>query len=228
MRRKYVLSILFAVAISVSCLSLSAQRATRTIRDKGPLFISGLSFYQGVARVPYNVLPGEEDATHNMKRVAIPVFSVSQFAGYQFSPYIALGVGINFDYWTLKNAFLPVYADVRFNMTDRKIAPHAYVNLGYAIRWHLDSKPYKASTNNSADYIMHGYTSGVMGEIGLGMKANVGYKTAIVITAFGKVQESALRYYEGASPGQNMKPLLLNKDANSLYIFAGIKVGFMF
>ena len=227
MRQKYILFIFFALTLSFSSFSLSAQ-GLRTIRDRGPLFISSLSFQQSVARIPYNVQPGEEYATYNMKKVNIPVFALSQFFGYQFNPYIALGLGLNFEYWTLNNAFVPIYVDVRFNMTDGKIAPHAYIDLGYAIRWNIDSKPYKASFNNSSDYIIHGYTSGVMGEIGFGLKASVGYKSAVIITAFGKVQESALRYYSGDAPGQNMKPLLVNTNANSLYIFVGLKAGFMF
>lgn len=226
MKHKYILVVILALTLSLSHFSSSAQ--IRTIKDRGPLFISSLFFQQSVARIPYNVQPGEENAVHNMKRVNIPAFGFSQFAGYQFSPYIALGLGLNFEYWTVKNAFLPIYADIRFNMTDGKIAPHAYINLGYAIRWHIDSKPYKTSFGTSSDYIIHGYTSGVIGEIGFGLKASVGYKSAIIITAFGKVQESALRYYVGDAPGQNMKPLLVNTNANSLYIFVGLKAGFMF
>ena len=228
MKQKYILFVFFVLLFSFGSFSLSAQGGLRTIRDRGPMFISSLSFQQGITRVPYKVQAGEENATHNMKNVSIPAFAFSQFAGYQFSPYVALGLGLNFEYWTLKNAFVPIYADVRFNMTDGKIAPHAYINLGYAICWHIDSKPYKATSNNSSDYIIHGYTSGIMGEIGFGLKASVGYKSAVIITAFGKVQESALRYYSGDSPGQNMKSLLVNTNANSLYVFIGLKVGFMF
>jgi hypothetical protein len=101
--------------------------------------------------------------------------------------------------------------------------------LGYATRWHISSKPYKASTGNSNEYIIHGSTSGILGEIGFGVKANVGYSTALVITASVKAQETALRYYEGnVVPSQSMKPLLVNTDANSIYLFLGIKVGVMF
>ncbi|MCL2132066.1 MAG: hypothetical protein FWH36_06410, partial [Lentimicrobiaceae bacterium] len=100
---------------------------------------------------------------------------------------------------------------------------------GYGNRWHIDSRPYKATTGNSNEYIIHGATSGVMGEIGFGVKANVGYSTAIVITASGKVQNSALRYYGGSNPpSQSMKPLLVDENSNGMYIFAGIKIGVVF
>ena len=205
------------------------SQGVTTIQSRGPMFITSLSFQQGITRIPYNVLPNEEGLIKNFKTTTkISLMSVSQFMGFQFSPYFALGLGVGFDYWTVNNAFVPIYADLRFNMTSGKIAPHAYINLGYGNRWHIDSKPYKATSGNSNNYIIHATTSGIMGEIGLGIKANVGYSTAIVITAFCKAQDSALRYYEGTSLSQSMTPLIVNKDSRGVYLFAGLKVGVMF
>jgi len=103
------------------------------------------------------------------------------------------------------------------------------LHLGYANRWHMDSKPYKVSTGNTNDYIIHGATSGVMGEIGIGVKASVGYSKAVVITASAKIQETALRYYSGTTPpSQSMKPLLVDANANSFYLSIGVKAGFVF
>ena len=206
----------------------SAQQQLKKIQSRGPLFITSASFFQGMTRLPYNVVPGEEGFLKNSKKANISVMNVSQFMGFQFSPHFALGLGIGFDYWTVKNAFVPIYADLRFNITKGKIAPHAYINVGYAVRWHIDSKPYKASTGNSTDYIIHGHTSGVVGELGFGVKASVGYSSSIIITLSGKVQESALRYYEGTTLGQSMRPLLVNKNSSGMYLFAGLKVGFAF
>ena len=230
MRNKYIFFAGILVFLLIGNATLSAQ-SLRIIRDRGPMFITSVSFFQGIQRFPYNVIPGEEELLHNSirKNVNIPVISVSQFAGYQFSPYFALGLGLNFEYWTVKNAFVPIYADFRFNMLKGKIAPHAYLHLGYSNRWHIDSKPYKVSKGNTNDYIIHGATSGVMGEIGLGIKASVGFSKAVVITASAKVQETALRYYSGnTDPSQSMKPLLVNANANGLYLFIGVKAGFVF
>ena len=229
MRSKYIFFTGVLVFLLVGNASLSAQ-TLRIIRDRGPMFITSVSFSQGIQRFPYNVAQGEEiELQNNIKKISIPVASVSQFAGYQFSPYFALGLGLNFEYWTTKNAFVPIYADLRFNMLKGKIAPHAYLHLGYSNRWHIDSKPYKVSTGNSNDYIIHGSTSGIMGEIGIGIKASMGFSKAVVITASAKVQESALRYYSSDSdPTQSMKPLLVDKNANGLYLFMGIRAGFIF
>ena len=226
-----LISCCFLVLMLFVAVPFTSAQSLKTLKSKGPMFITSLSFYQGITRMPHNVLPGEEGLTKNYKKTnTISLINGSQFMGFQFTPYFALGLGVGFDYWTVEggNAFVPVYADLRFNLTDRKIAPHAYLNLGYANRWYITSKPYKISTGNTTEYIIHGATSGFMGEIGFGVKASVGYSTAIVITACGKVQESTMRYYEGIPPMQSMKPLLVNASSTGLYLSAGIKVGVVF
>ncbi len=228
MKNKFILFCFFLLGLFVIIPSSSAQQL-KTIQSRGPMFITNVSFQQGISRFPYNVVPGEEGLIKNFKKANISLIGVSQFMGFQFSPYFALGLGIGFEYWTVKNAFTPIYADLRFNMTKGKIAPHAYVNLGYAVRWYIDSKPYKASTGNSNEYIIQGATSGIMGELGLGVKASVGYSSSVVIAVCAKVQESAMRYYDGnTEPSQSMKPLLVNTNSNGLYLFLGLKIGFVF
>jgi hypothetical protein len=219
----------FLLLLLLVMSSVSAQQH-RTMQTSGPMFITSLSFQQGISRVPYNVVEGEEGQIKNYKKANnLSLINVSQFMGFQLSPYFALGLGLGFEYWTVKNAFVPIYADLRFNMMERKISPHAYLNIGYANRWHIDSKPYKVTTGNTNEYVIQGATSGIMGELGLGVKASVGYSSAIAITASMKVQESAFRYYAGNTPlSQSMKPLLVDTDSDGLYLFLGIKVGFIF
>jgi hypothetical protein len=221
--------LIFCFLLVTATSFLSAQ-SVKKLQSRGPMFITSLSFNQGITRIPYGIIPGEEGMKKNLykKTSHISLMGASQFMGFQFSPYFALGLGLGFEYWTVKSAFAPIYADLRFNMTDGKFAPHAYINLGYGNRWFFDSRPYKATTGNSNDYIIHAYTSGFMGEIGLGIKASVGYSTALVVTALCKVQESALRYYEGLPPSQSMKPILVNEKSYGMYLSAGIKIGVVF
>jgi hypothetical protein len=214
----------FLVLLFFVATPFSSAQSVKKLQSSGPMFITSLSFHQGITRIP----TGDEDRMKGYKKANISLINASQFLGFQFSPYFALGLGLGFEYWTVKNAFVPVFADLRFNMTDGKIAPHAYINLGYGNRWHMDSRPYKATTGNTNEYIIHGVTSGVMGEIGLGIKASVGYSTALVITASCKVQDSALSYYEGTDLSQSMKPMIINKKSNSMYLFAGLKIGVVF
>ncbi|MDR1181592.1 MAG: hypothetical protein LBL13_06410 [Bacteroidales bacterium] len=229
MNNKFISSGLFLLILLIAIPSVSAQQR-KTMQTRGPLFITSASFYQGISRLPYNIVSGEEGQIKNYKKTNnISVICVSQFMGFQLSPYFALGMGVGFEYWTVKNAFVPIYADLRFNMTKGKIAPHAYLNLGYANRWLIDAKPYKISTGNSNEYVIHGAASGIMGELGLGVKASVGYSSSIVISISAKVQESAFRYYDSNTPlSQSMKPLLVNTNSNGMYLFLGIKTGFIF
>lgn len=230
MKNKYVICCLFMLCMLVVVPFTSAQQQLKKIQSKGPMFITSASFFQGLQRFPYNSLPEEEGEIKNYTKVSFATMEISQFLGYQISPYFALGLGVGFDYWTTRNAnaFVPIYADLRFNMTKGKFAPHLYLNVGYATRWAFTSVPYKPTTGNSNNYIIHGYTSGVIGELGLGLKASVGYSSAIVITVSGRVQESAMRYYEGTPLSISMTPVIVNANSNGLYLFLGLKVGFVF
>jgi hypothetical protein len=77
-------------------------------------------------------------------------------------------------------------------------------------------------------YGIHGYTSGLMGETGIGIKASVNWASSILITVAGKVQESSLRYYSGPDPSQGLKPLLVNTNSHGLYISVGLKASIVF
>jgi hypothetical protein len=192
------------------------------------MFITSAAFFQSMTRLPLNIQPGEEHADFNGTKVSSSILEISQFFGFQFNPYLALGVGVNFEYWTVKTAFLPLYVDLRGNMTADKIAPHWYVNLGYAPRWSVDSRPYMVKTGQGSIYGIHGYTGGWMSEAGIGVKANISKSSAFVLTVSAKVQESTFRYYTGPVLMQGVKPLIVNTNSHCLYISAGIKAGVVF
>lgn len=207
-----------------------AQTNSRILKTRGPMFITSAAFFQSLTRIPYNVAPGEEHIVYNGKKVDFSIVAVSQFFGFQFNPYLALGVGVNYEYWTTKTAFVPLYVDFRGNMTDGKIAPHWYLNAGYATHWAIDSRPdpKKISTGTGKLFGIHGYTGGWMGEVGIGVKANINRTSALLITASGKVQESALRYYSGTDLPQGVKPLIVNTNSNGMYISVGLKASVVF
>ncbi len=232
-KKIYNWTIIFLLLIGILPYAYSQRASQRAgdIKEKGPLFITSLSFSQGLARIPYTMEEGENAEGVDKLNKGISNIAINQFLGYQFNPYIALGVGVNFEYWTVKNGFVPIYLDLRVNMMRTRIAPHMYVNLGYANRWFFDSKPYKASNGNASDYVIHGAKSGLMGEIGMGMKFNFAYATGLNLTLFAKFQESTYRYYsseDGSKPAQNIRPIMVNTDRPSMYIFFGLKAGIFF
>ncbi|MCL2132443.1 MAG: hypothetical protein FWH36_08370 [Lentimicrobiaceae bacterium] len=209
---------------------ISCAQTTKVLRTRGPMYITSASFFQSMTRLPYDVEPGRENAVENGKKVSFSTIAVSQFFGFQFNPYLALGVGVNFEYWTTKTGtgFVPIYVDFRVNMTDQKIAPHWYLNAGYATCWHIDSRPYAISTGAGRMLGIHGYTAGPMAETGFGLKASINSNSAFLVTVAGKVQESSLRYYSGPELPQGTKPSLVNTNSHGLYISVGLKAGIVF
>jgi len=219
--------VLFVVVLTAQP---SYAQTNRVLKTRGPMFITSAAFFQSLTRLPNNIEVGEEHAAHNGKKVNFSNMTISQFFGFQFNPYLALGVGVNFEYWTTKNGngFVPLYIDLRGNITEEKIAPHWYVNAGYATHWSIDSRPYLVKTGQGTIYGIHGYTSGWMGEVGIGMKASIGWASALLLTISGKVQESSLRYYSGPDLMQGVKPLIVNTNSHGLYISAGLKASIVF
>ena len=221
MKGKYIrLIIIFCFFISLFTNDLQAQHSFSR-KDYGPTFITSPSFINGI----YKVTCDGKDIPNK-----IPVVGLSQFMGYQFSPYFLIGLGVEFDYWTKpKNVFVPIYLDLRFNVIDNNIAPHFYLNLGYASRWSVDSKTYSAYGINSETYVLHGAKSGLMFESGIGIKASASYSNAIIITFTAKVQESAVKFFDRESTaGGTQAKYFANKYENNWYLFLGVKAGIVF
>ena len=226
---KQILTLIGSTFLIVAMtMQVSYAQGNKGLKTRGPMYITSAAFFQSLTRLPYNVEAGAEKAVHNGKKANFSNLTVSQFFGFQFNPYLALGVGVGFEYWTTKSGFVPLYVDFRVNMTDKKMAPHWYINAGYASRWFVDSRPYKVSTGTGIMYGIHGYSSGFMGETGFGIKTSISRASALLITVSGKVQESALRYYSGPEPTQWIKPLLVNTNSHGLYISVGLKASFVF
>lgn len=218
---KRVIAILTLVCF-IFPLTLQAQRRnTPGTKVTGPTYITSPVFLQGVGSIKI----GEKKFKNH-----ISIAGVTQFVGYQFSPYVAAGIGAGFEYWTnCKNAFTPIYADLRINLGDAPMAPQWYLNVGFANRWYIDSKPYISDKQgNSTTYLIHGDRSGIMVETGLGIKAKVSKDVAILISGDVKFQESSVKYYEGDEQLTNMKALLVNTSEHNWYVFAGIRAGIIF
>ncbi|MBO4282214.1 MAG: hypothetical protein J5873_03365 [Bacteroidales bacterium] len=228
MKRSLVfVSLLAAFAFFFRITPTQAQRIPPTTKNWGPTFITNPVFLQGFGNI--HITNKESGIARDFKN-SISVAGVSQTVGYQFSPAIIAGVGVGFEYWTsCRNAFVPIYADLRVNIGDAPIAPQWYLNVGYANRWYIDSKPYVSDKlGNSKTYVIHGDKSGLMAETGIGVKAQVSQEVAIVLSGIFKMQESSVKFYEGDEELTNMKPLLVNTSEHNWYTFAGIKASIIF
>lgn len=225
MRHTYIFPILlFTIVFSIFTMDTKAQ-ANFGRKEYGPTFITSPTFLNGIYKVNYPYYETTKDIQNK-----IPIVGISQFMGYQFSPYFMLGLGVEFDYWTKpRNIFVPIYLDLRVNMMSGDFAPHWYLNVGYGSRWSVDSKTVSAYGINSKTYVVHGAKSGIMLESGLGIKANVGYSNALILTFTAKAQESALKYHDPATDsGGTQDKYFANTYAPNWYIFLGVKAGIVF
>lgn len=220
-------SLLAFIALFPTISSVQAQRTPPSVKNWGPTFITSPVFMQGFGNI--HITNKESGFARDFKN-NLSIAGVSQVVGYQFSPAIIAGIGVGFEYWTsCRNAFVPIYADLRVNIGTSPIAPQWYLNVGYANRWYIDSKPYISDKlGNSKTYLIHGDRSGIMAETGIGVKAQVSKNVAIVLAGSFKMQESSVKFYEGDEELTNMKPLLVNTSEHNWYTFAGIKASIIF
>lgn len=147
--------------------------------------------------------------------------SVNQLLGYQFNPYFQMGIGAGFDFWR-HTAFIPVYLNLTVNFTDTKIEPLFYTNLGYSFKWYVSSVP------EPMDRVVHGTSTGPMGEAGLGMRINLNEKLSIVLAACYKAQFTDIRYSIPEPDGQDFSAYSTNARKEVLYHFAGVRLGVQF
>ena len=144
--------------------------------------------------------------------------SVNQLLGYQFNPYVQLGLGAGFDFWK-HTAFIPIYLNITVNFTDTKFVPLFYANMGYSFKWYVSSIPEKM------DKVVHGTKTGPMGEAGIGMRINLNEKVSLLLAACYKVQYTDIRYTILEPGEQDFSAFSTNRQKNVLYHFAGIRLG---
>lgn len=199
-----IISILFILSV----IKIKAQER-QIFREKGIQYISSLSFHNGIMAV--------ETPSLNLSN-NIPVFSVHQVVGYQLSPYFNIGMGLGFEKWR-KTAFIPMYADFRFNILRGRYSPHIMLNLGYSNKWYESPRP------DPTYMVIHGASSGLFFEGGLGFKAMFKESKGLFLAISYKIQETDIKF----SDGENLTPqLTTNKAIRVMYHFAGIRAGLLF
>ncbi|MDR0872863.1 MAG: hypothetical protein LBN27_05265 [Prevotellaceae bacterium] len=60
--------------------------------------------------------------------------------GYQFNPYLSLGIGTGIDFYSKRdNLFIPVFANIRVNFIDYKVTPYVSTDFGYSFSGKYDN-----------------------------------------------------------------------------------------
>ncbi len=146
---------------------------------------------------------------------------VGQNFAYQFNNFFQLGVGTGIDFWK-HTAFVPLYLNLRVNMMQTKVAPTAFINLGWSFKWYISSRP------EVADRVIHGATWGPMSEVGIGMRIKLNDQFGLLIAGTYKLQYSNIRYSIIREGETDFSADMANSIQPALYHFAGVKLGFTY
>lgn len=196
----------------------TAQAQWKAQQESKFIYMTGLGYATGFGHID---LPDDEGdifkTIYNKNRN----LQINQLLAYQFNNYFYMGIGAGLDFWNY-TAFVPVYLNLSVNMTNTRIAPMAYLNLGYSFKWYLQSTPEKM------DRVVHGTATGPMGEFGLGMKIRITDKVSIMLAGVYKAQYSNIRYTILRPEEVDMSAYSTNSVKNVLYHSAGVRIGVIY
>jgi hypothetical protein len=204
---------LILLIASLLCVSVYAQR--RSTPDRKFIYMTSFGYATGLGEIHLMNKTGEELKTVQNRSFDI---SVDQQLGYQFNPYFQMSLGAGFDFWK-QTAFIPIYLNFTVNFTDTKFEPIFYLNAGYAFKWYVSSVPDKM------DRVVHGTSTGPMGETGIGLRINLTDRVSLVLAACYKNQYTDIRYTIPTPDEQDFSAFSTNAVQKALYHFAGVRLG---
>ena len=149
------------------------------------------------------------------------IIDLHQLIAYQFNPYVTTGIGAGIDVWK-RTAFIPIYAHVDVDFTDKPVSPHFFANIGYAFKWYVSSQPEKVTK------VIHGGVTGIQAESGIGVKIKMKERLEFLLMAHYKLQQSDIKYSVVDPDGINYSSITTNRAQKMFYHFVGIKVGVLY
>jgi len=137
-------------------------------------------------------------------------FEVQQILAYQFTNSFFTGMGAGLDFWFYDkevSTFIPMFANATVKFMNKKTAPFLFANFGYAFKW---------QTAQKVDVpIFYGTKAGIYFQSGLGCNVKFSEKLSLLLSAYYKLQQSAIKYRGKVIEQQ-------------LFHFAGIKIGLLY
>ena len=199
---RYALAILFLFSIQF-CFG----QAKKAPKDS-PRFVyqSSLSLAYGLGNISTGL---ETTQNRNLS------FEIQQIIAYQFNNYFFTGIGAGFDFWffgTKVSTFIPIFANATVKFMDKKTAPFAFANLGYAFKWQVEKK--------LEENIFYGTKAGIYFQSGVGLNLKFSEKISFLFSAYYKMQQSVVQYRENE--------LLLVDTKNQLFHFVGVKIAVLY
>ncbi len=209
---KKILYLLFGLILLSS--SAMAQRG-KSHQTRRFTYQTSIGFATGLGKI--NLLYDDGSTFKTIANNNINIQVEETFA-YQFNNYFRLGLVTGFDFWK-KTAFIPVQLHLHVNMIDRKVAPMAYLNLGYSFKWYMETTP------TVMDRVIHGTKTGPSGEFGLGLNIRLTDRVGLNIAGCYKAQYSDIGYSIIPNGDPDYSALYTNRNQNVLYHFIGARVG---
>mgnify|MGYP003325970269 CR=1 FL=1 len=226
---KRTLTLFLAIILFASITDVQAQR-NRIPQESKFVFMTSLAYATGAGDIQLAnfdcheaLLPPTLDASQVLKTVRNKNFNVNveQLIGYQFNNYFYMGVGTGIDFWQ-HTAFVPLYLNLSVNMMQTRVAPTAFLNLGWGFKWYISSRPEVATR------VIHGTNQGPMGEAGLGLRIQLSDKGSLLIAGTYKLQYSKIRYSIVRDGEDDFSANLTNSIQPAFYHFGGVKVGIIY
>ncbi len=222
---KQPISLFIALALILTAGTAQAQQKIQ--QESKFVFMTSLGYSTGLGSIQlanYDcsslILPPKLESSEVLKTVRNNNFDVqlNQLIAYQFNNFFHMGVGMGLDFWRY-TAFVPLYLNLSVNMMQTRIAPMAFVNLGWGFKWYISSRP-EVTTR-----VIHGSNQGPMGEAGIGMRVKFNDKLGLLIAATYKMQYSKIRYSIVRDGESDYSADITNSIQSACYHFAGIKIG---
>lgn len=224
----------FAILLLTGLLLASApaaQAQRNKIQQQSKfIFMSSLSYAGGVGDIrlaSYDchdlILPPKLEDEDLLKTVRNKNFNIQvhQLFAYQFNNFFYMGIGTGIDFWN-RTAFVPLYLNFSVNMMQTKVAPMAFINLGWGFKWYISSRP------DIVNRVIHGSNWGPMGEGGLGIRIQLTDKVGLMLAGTYKVQYSKIRYTIPVENETDYSADFANSIQPAIYHFAGFKVGIIY
>jgi len=196
--------------LSAFCLLLSSSvfAQAKKAPENSPHFVYQTSFSLGYG-VGKNYYGSDTVSNNNIS------FEIQQLIAYQFNNYFFTGVGAGLDFWFYEkkvSTFIPIFANATVKFLDKKTAPFLFVNLGYAFKWQSEKK--------LEENVFFGTKAGLYFQSGLGVNLKFSDKVSLLLSAYYKMQQSAIQYRESE--------LLLAQTKNQLFHFIGVRISVLY
>ena len=177
------------------------------------IYQTSLGYANGVGKIYYN--------TNSNVINTIPTFRVQQQLACQLNHYFSLGVGAGVDVWR-KNAFIPIFGTFNVNFMKGRVAPHLYLNGGYAFKWYVTSQP------DPIYRIIHATRPGPYAEGGVGVKLTMTERLSLVIDINYLFFYSQINYSVREDGQPDYSHIATNRYDKVPYHFAGVRLGLIY